>query len=405
MEVLYGVHPVEEALKAGKRRFDHVLVAPESATTAPRAPGRRLPPGRRPRPPGAARAADAVGQNPRPPGRRRAGPPAGVPGHRRSVRTRPPARRVAPAPRARRRGRPAEPWRAAARGRWRRRRRRRPHRAPLRAAEPRRRQRPAPAQPSTCASPASSTSSALSKNSSSRISGSSVSTSAAQPTTTSSTSPATASSCWAAKAQGLHDLVRRTCDHLLRIPMAGGVSSLNVSAAGAVVLYEASASAATAARSSPPLRPKAAAAVPRPNRRSRKAWVHEVRFLSPASAALAATVRATLSRGAVPAQRQAPQPVRGAANPPISNSRNRPQPASPGGKVIFSRSIDENGQTTTTGRPRAHEGRLQPDLLTAPTAEDAERDSAVTFTDLRSGRASAPRRTAHRRPRARHRPQ
>ena len=38
---------------------------------------------------------------------------------------------------------------------------------------------------------------------------------------------------------GLHDLVRRACDHLLRIPMAGGVSSLNVSAAGAVVLYEA----------------------------------------------------------------------------------------------------------------------------------------------------------------------
>ncbi|MGA2571725.1 MAG: 23S rRNA (guanosine(2251)-2'-O)-methyltransferase RlmB [Terracidiphilus sp.] len=38
---------------------------------------------------------------------------------------------------------------------------------------------------------------------------------------------------------GLHSLVRRTCDHLLRIPMAGGVSSLNVSAAGAVVLFEA----------------------------------------------------------------------------------------------------------------------------------------------------------------------
>ncbi len=38
---------------------------------------------------------------------------------------------------------------------------------------------------------------------------------------------------------GLHDLVKRTCDHLLRIPMAGGVSSLNVSTAGAVVLYEA----------------------------------------------------------------------------------------------------------------------------------------------------------------------
>jgi len=41
------------------------------------------------------------------------------------------------------------------------------------------------------------------------------------------------------EGDGLHDLVRRTCDHLLRIPMAGGVSSLNVSAAGAVVLFEA----------------------------------------------------------------------------------------------------------------------------------------------------------------------
>ncbi|MGA8531686.1 MAG: 23S rRNA (guanosine(2251)-2'-O)-methyltransferase RlmB [Acidobacteriaceae bacterium] len=38
---------------------------------------------------------------------------------------------------------------------------------------------------------------------------------------------------------GLHDLVRRTCDHLLRIPMAGRVDSLNVAAAGAVVLFEA----------------------------------------------------------------------------------------------------------------------------------------------------------------------
>jgi 23S rRNA (guanosine2251-2'-O)-methyltransferase len=38
---------------------------------------------------------------------------------------------------------------------------------------------------------------------------------------------------------GLHDLVKKTCDHLLRIPMAGAVSSLNVSVAGAVVMYEA----------------------------------------------------------------------------------------------------------------------------------------------------------------------
>lgn len=41
------------------------------------------------------------------------------------------------------------------------------------------------------------------------------------------------------EGEGLHDLVRKTCDHLLRIPMAGAVSSLNVSVAGAVVMYEA----------------------------------------------------------------------------------------------------------------------------------------------------------------------
>ena len=41
------------------------------------------------------------------------------------------------------------------------------------------------------------------------------------------------------EGDGLHELVRRTCDHLLRIPMAGGVSSLNVSAAASVVLFEA----------------------------------------------------------------------------------------------------------------------------------------------------------------------
>lgn len=41
------------------------------------------------------------------------------------------------------------------------------------------------------------------------------------------------------EGMGLHDLVKKNCDHLLRIPMAGKVSSLNVSVAGAVVLYEA----------------------------------------------------------------------------------------------------------------------------------------------------------------------
>jgi 23S rRNA (guanosine2251-2'-O)-methyltransferase len=41
------------------------------------------------------------------------------------------------------------------------------------------------------------------------------------------------------EGSGLHELVKRTCDHLLRIPMMGSVSSLNVSVAGAVVMYEA----------------------------------------------------------------------------------------------------------------------------------------------------------------------
>lgn len=57
---------------------------------------------------------------------------------------------------------------------------------------------------------------------------------------------------------GLHDLVRRTCDFLLRIPMAGGVSSLNVSAAGAVVLYEAARQRRAAAQPAPSLVQKSA---------------------------------------------------------------------------------------------------------------------------------------------------
>jgi 23S rRNA (guanosine2251-2'-O)-methyltransferase len=59
---------------------------------------------------------------------------------------------------------------------------------------------------------------------------------------------------------GLHDLVRRTCDHLLRIPMSGGVSSLNVSAAGAVVLFEAFRQRRLAARHTADARPTPAAA-------------------------------------------------------------------------------------------------------------------------------------------------
>jgi 23S rRNA (guanosine2251-2'-O)-methyltransferase len=37
---------------------------------------------------------------------------------------------------------------------------------------------------------------------------------------------------------GVRPLVKKTCDHVARIPMAGKVGSLNVSAAGAIALYE-----------------------------------------------------------------------------------------------------------------------------------------------------------------------
>jgi len=41
-----------------------------------------------------------------------------------------------------------------------------------------------------------------------------------------------------AEGKGLHDLVRKRCDFLVSIPMLGHVPSLNVSVAGAVMMYE-----------------------------------------------------------------------------------------------------------------------------------------------------------------------
>ncbi|MGA7238408.1 MAG: 23S rRNA (guanosine(2251)-2'-O)-methyltransferase RlmB, partial [Bryobacteraceae bacterium] len=40
------------------------------------------------------------------------------------------------------------------------------------------------------------------------------------------------------EGKGLHELVRKHCDMLVRIPMAGKISSLNVSVAAGVVLFE-----------------------------------------------------------------------------------------------------------------------------------------------------------------------
>ncbi|HYS09995.1 MAG TPA: 23S rRNA (guanosine(2251)-2'-O)-methyltransferase RlmB [Myxococcales bacterium] len=40
------------------------------------------------------------------------------------------------------------------------------------------------------------------------------------------------------EGSGVRPLVRKTCDHVARIPMTGEVGSLNVAAAGAVALYE-----------------------------------------------------------------------------------------------------------------------------------------------------------------------
>lgn len=42
-----------------------------------------------------------------------------------------------------------------------------------------------------------------------------------------------------AEGKGLHDLVRKKCDLLVSIPMMGRISSLNVSVAGGIVMYEA----------------------------------------------------------------------------------------------------------------------------------------------------------------------
>jgi hypothetical protein len=65
--------------------------------------------------------------------------------------------------------------------------------------------------------------------------------------------------------------------------------------------------------------------------------------------------------------------------PPAQPPAPAAQPSQPGGKVILSRSIDENGQTTTQAGPAATPPAIK--MVDTPTAEDAERQ-ALTFTDF-----------------------
>ncbi len=58
-----------------------------------------------------------------------------------------------------------------------------------------------------------------------------------------------------AEGYGLHDLIRKKCDYLVSIPMAGKVPSLNVSVAGAVVMYEVSRQRRAKAQSSAEAKP------------------------------------------------------------------------------------------------------------------------------------------------------
>ena len=139
MEVLYGVHPVAEALKAGRRRFDHVIVAAERHDE-------RL----------ARLVADCklagvrVRQEPREQLTHLAGTIAHARALSPSSASRSPCHRgsfhrsrsiaKASSPRARRRGRPAESRRASPRRRRGWRRRCRAYRAPRRTLKPCRRQ-------------------------------------------------------------------------------------------------------------------------------------------------------------------------------------------------------------------------------------------------------------------------
>jgi hypothetical protein len=87
-------------------------------------------------------------------------------------------------------------------------------------------------------------------------------------------------------------------------------------------------------------------------------------------AALAAAGMVVLSSAA-----QSPTPP--SPTPQPATQAAPPQSPQPAGKVIFSRSTDENGETTTQTGPAATQPPIQ--MASEPSAEDAERQ-AVTFT-------------------------
>ncbi len=201
--------------------------------------------------------------------------------------------------------------------------------------------------------------------------------------------------------------------------MAGGVSSLNVSAAGAVVLYEAARQRRAAAETSTTHVQEAAprSATPRSGDakvepRVQAAKTERSRFMKatrsvphPFAGFLAKgweTTRAThlilatvFFLVALPATTQSTPAA----------PQNPPQPDEPHhGQVIFSRSTDENGQTTTTVGPGAQQPAPTGQSVEAPTASDAERE-ALTFTDFDMDVHLRPAEHAHRRARPRHRAQ
>ncbi len=121
---------------------------------------------------------------------------------------------------------------------------------------------------------------------------------------------------------------------------------------------------------------------PRRNLESRKVWVHEgvpvpnaPRLTQRASCGgVRLLLAALLLTKAVAQTTPTPQQV----TPPAEKN---PPPKPPDGKVIFSRSTDENGETTTQAAPDR-----SPAMVSSPMMDDAGRQ-AVTFTELRHGRA------------------